>query len=436
MQQARARVRLLRRRGATPRPRDPRRLAGRASRPTRPTWRWRWPRSTPWSTCGAGRGAATIPLTDLHRLPGDQPERDTVLRHGELITAVELPPLAVAPRSRYRKVRDRASYAFALVSVAAALDVADGDVRDVRIALGGVAPQAVAGGHGPRRCCAARRPPRSSFRQAADAELADARPRSGNAFKVPLARNAIVAHAAGPGGEAPMTDDHGPRAIGAAAATGSTAPTKVRGLATYAYEHPVDGPAYLYPVQATIAAGRVTAHRRSRGAGGAGRARRAHPPERGPASRPDDRELAVLQSDEVAFRGQLIGGVVAETSEIARYAAEPGPGRLRRSGRTTSTCGPTSRAYRQELRVTAKCCRSSRPTPRQGDVDAALAAAAVRSTQAYRTAWQTPQPDGAARHDRLLGGRPADAARVHPGRVRGCGTRWPRCSGSTPSRCG
>jgi xanthine dehydrogenase YagS FAD-binding subunit len=136
-------------------------------------------------------GPRAIPVTDLHRLPGDQPERDTVLRHGELITAVELPPLAFATRSRYRKVRDRASYAFALVSVAAALDVVDGTVRDVRLALGGVA-------HKPWRATKAeqmlRGAPASaeSFLAAANAELADARPLPGNAFKVPLARNVVV----------------------------------------------------------------------------------------------------------------------------------------------------------------------------------------------------------------------------------------------------
>src|SRR5205823_1786720 len=70
-------------------------------------------------------GERTIPLTDLHRLPGHEPERDTVPAHGELITAVDLPPLPFGARSRYRKVRDRASYAFALVSVAAAVDVAE-----------------------------------------------------------------------------------------------------------------------------------------------------------------------------------------------------------------------------------------------------------------------------------------------------------------------
>ncbi|HEX7052221.1 MAG TPA: xanthine dehydrogenase family protein subunit M [Longimicrobiales bacterium] len=136
-------------------------------------------------------GERAIPLTELHRLPGDEPERDTLLERGELITAVDVPPLGFATNSRYRKVRDRPSYAFALVSVAAALDVADGVVRDVRIALGGVA-------HKPWRAYKAEQALRGapatepSFRAAAEAELADARPLPGNAFKVPLAHNAIV----------------------------------------------------------------------------------------------------------------------------------------------------------------------------------------------------------------------------------------------------
>jgi len=137
------------------------------------------------------QGERTIPLVDFYRLPGDEPQRDTVLEHGELITAVDLPPLPFATRSYYRKVRDRASYAFALVSVAAALDVAGGVVRDVRIALGGVAPvpwRAV------RAEAALRGAPATEevFGRAADAELADAQPLPGNAFKVPLARNTLV----------------------------------------------------------------------------------------------------------------------------------------------------------------------------------------------------------------------------------------------------
>ncbi len=136
-------------------------------------------------------GERRIPIEDLHRLPGDEPERDTTLEHGELITAVDLPPLDFAYNSKYRKVRERASYAFALVSVAAALDVEDGVVRDVRLALGGVA-------HKPWRATKAEEALRGepageeNFRAAAEIELEDARPLRENAFKVPLARNVIT----------------------------------------------------------------------------------------------------------------------------------------------------------------------------------------------------------------------------------------------------
>lgn len=136
-------------------------------------------------------GERAVPIGEFHRLPGDEPERDTVLEHGELITAVELPELPVAARSTYRKVRDRASYAFALVSVAAALAVEDGKVAEVRIALGGVA-------HQPWRAQRAEQVLRGapataeSFRAAADAELAAAEPLPDNAFKVPMARGALV----------------------------------------------------------------------------------------------------------------------------------------------------------------------------------------------------------------------------------------------------
>ena len=136
-------------------------------------------------------GERRIPIEELHRLPGDEPERDTTLKRGELITSVDLPPVGFFSNSKYRKVRERASYAFALVSVAAALEVEDGAVRDSRIALGGVA-------HKPWRATKAEEALRGepateeNFRAAADIELEDAEPLRDNVFKVPLARNIIV----------------------------------------------------------------------------------------------------------------------------------------------------------------------------------------------------------------------------------------------------
>jgi xanthine dehydrogenase YagS FAD-binding subunit len=139
------------------------------------------------------QGARTLDLVDLHRLPGGRPDIETVLRQHELITAVELPALPFAAHSAYRKVRDRASYAFALVSVAAALDLGpDGTVRDVRLALGGVA-------HKPWRAWTAEKALRgapataASFRAAAAAELAEAIGLRDNAFKIELTQRAITA---------------------------------------------------------------------------------------------------------------------------------------------------------------------------------------------------------------------------------------------------
>lgn len=137
-------------------------------------------------------GTRVLPLGDLHRLPGDRPDQETSLQPGELITAIELPAQPIAARSAYRKVRDRSSYAFALVSVAAALEVEGGKVKDVRLALGGVA-------HKPWRALKAEQALRGreasaeAFRAAAEAELAAAVPLRDNAFKIELAKRTITA---------------------------------------------------------------------------------------------------------------------------------------------------------------------------------------------------------------------------------------------------
>lgn len=140
-------------------------------------------------------GPRELPMPGLHRLPGHAPDRDTRLEPGELITAVEVPALPFAARSRYRKVRDRASFSFAVLSAAVALDVENGaegaTVRDCRVAFGAVA-------HAPWRAWEAERVLRGApatmetFTEAARAELDQARPLPRNAFKVPLARNLLV----------------------------------------------------------------------------------------------------------------------------------------------------------------------------------------------------------------------------------------------------
>ncbi|MEV3958129.1 FAD binding domain-containing protein [Streptomyces albogriseolus] len=137
-------------------------------------------------------GADEAPLTDFYLPVGDTPHRETVLPPGALITHVTLPPARVVARSRYRKVRERASYAFAIGSVAAALEVDDGVVRDARLALGAVASR-------PWRARLAERilvgAPATAeyFAVAADAELAAARPLPHNGYKVTLLRNLVVA---------------------------------------------------------------------------------------------------------------------------------------------------------------------------------------------------------------------------------------------------
>jgi xanthine dehydrogenase YagS FAD-binding subunit len=136
-------------------------------------------------------GERQVPLIDFHRLPEDHPEFDTVIKPGELITAVELPSMPFARHSHYLKVRDRASYAFALVSVAVAVDLDGANVRDVRIALGGVA-------HKPWRTPDAEAVLRGQavtpalLARAGEAAVRGAQPYRDNAFKVELAQRAVV----------------------------------------------------------------------------------------------------------------------------------------------------------------------------------------------------------------------------------------------------
>jgi xanthine dehydrogenase YagS FAD-binding subunit len=136
-------------------------------------------------------GDRTIAIGDFHRLPGDTPERDNNLLPNEIITAIELPPQGFAANYSYLKIRDRLSYAFALVSVAAAIDLDGGRIKDGRVALGGVAhkpwrvPDAEAALRG-------QAPDRATFGKAADVLLRDAKGFGHNDFKIDLARRAIV----------------------------------------------------------------------------------------------------------------------------------------------------------------------------------------------------------------------------------------------------
>jgi xanthine dehydrogenase YagS FAD-binding subunit len=137
------------------------------------------------------KGERSVPFNDFHLLPGNTPQRETVLEHGELVLSVDLPALPAARHSLYLKARDRASYAFALASVAAVLEVEGGRIRQARLALGGVATR-------PWRASAAEQklagqaPSPEVFQAAAKAALEGAVPRAHNGFKVELAQRLIV----------------------------------------------------------------------------------------------------------------------------------------------------------------------------------------------------------------------------------------------------
>ena len=136
-------------------------------------------------------GERTIPFGDFHLLPGDHPERETALKPGELITSVDVPPLPFARRSVYVKVRDRASYAFALASAAVALDMQGERIRTARVALGGVGTKPWRA-RAAEEALAGKRAGAAAFQAAANAALAGARPRQHNGFKIELAKRTLM----------------------------------------------------------------------------------------------------------------------------------------------------------------------------------------------------------------------------------------------------
>jgi xanthine dehydrogenase YagS FAD-binding subunit len=136
-------------------------------------------------------GERSIAFADFHRLPGDTPQIDSNLRPDEIITAIELPPKGFAGNYTYLKIRDRLSYAFALVSIAVGLDVEGGTIKEARLALGGVAHKPWRDGEAEALLSGAPAT-RESFLRAADAVLRDARGFGHNDFKIELARRGIL----------------------------------------------------------------------------------------------------------------------------------------------------------------------------------------------------------------------------------------------------
>ncbi len=142
---------------------------------------------------GSGTQAVerTIPFTEFHLVPDDHPDRENVLRPGDLITAIDVPALAYGKRSLYRKVRDRASYAFALASAAVAVDLRDGTIHDCRIALGGIATKPWRSREA-EQALVGKPANESSYRAAAEVALRGAVPRGENNYKIELAKRTLV----------------------------------------------------------------------------------------------------------------------------------------------------------------------------------------------------------------------------------------------------
>lgn len=140
---------------------------------------------------GSNGQTRSIPFADYHRLPGDTPQKDNNLAHGEMVTSIEIPKNNFANKSYYLKVRDRASYAFALVSVAAAIEMSGNQIKQARVAMGGVA-------HKPWRAyeaekfLAGKEATETNFRQAAEMEMKQAKPLEHNKYKIELGTRAIV----------------------------------------------------------------------------------------------------------------------------------------------------------------------------------------------------------------------------------------------------
>ena len=343
--------------------------------------------------------------------PATSPQRDTNLDPGDLITAVELPaPDAAAARSTYRKVRERASFSFAVISVAAAVERARRRHRGVPRSRSAASPTCRGGRPRPRRRFAAAPaaperasppPPTPSWRRA--------EPLRDNAYKVPLTRNVLV-----------NTLDGAVRVTGTALTPAVGAPLsrvegreKVTGQAQYAYEQPVEGVAY--------AVGRHVHHRRRRDREHRRGARRSPIPgvlavishENAPRlAEVADGELRLLQSASVAYRGQIVAAVVAESLEAAREAAaavrveyDAAAARRRAAPRPPGLL--QAREGQPELPDRRRARRPRRrPRGRRG-----------RRRRDLHDPAAPQQPDGAAREPRRLGRRRPHALRLDPGHL-------------------
>ena len=377
-------------------------------------------------------GERAIAFADFHRLPGDTPQIDTNLAPTEIIVAIELPPKGFAANYSYLKIRDRLSYAFALVSVAAAMEIEGGRIKEARLALGGVAhkpwrkaeAEAALRGEAPDRTAFTQsgRHPASRCQRLRAQRLQDRLGASRDRTHVDAGRER---HATNPGHqENPVTVM---RYIGTATSR-VDGHAKVTGAAKYAAEVRPDRPRSWQRRHIHHRQGQDRAHRRERGIERRWRDRRAHAPE--PAARwpdddsaykddvaPDGSPFRPLYDDRILFNGQPIALVVAEEPEIAQFAAslvrvdydqEPHVTDVHRRREERFGLETVGKARRRSLR-SAKAARRGRE-----GIRCRRSAPPGRILRADRAS----QPDGALCVDGdLRGRRQAHDLRQDPGRA-------------------
>ena len=321
-------------------------------------------------------GERTLSVDDLYRLPGDEPWRDTVLGPADLITAVELPPPPPG-RQAYRKVRDRVSFAFGLVSLATVAQIEDGTVTGCRIAFGQIAPK-------PWRARTAE--------QALIGRPASSRGNCGGCRCRTRRRQAAARERLqGPAREEPARGDARrmtvtTRSVGA--------PTrriegreKVTGQARYAVEYEVDGVAYGWIVQAPIAKGRIVGINDDEVLKMPGVVSVVWHGNAMPLPEDADAELAILQSDRIAYRGQIVAGVVAESPEQAREAAA-----MIKFETEADEHDVVLREDHPELFAPETVNPTYPAATAQGDFEGAFDRAAVKHDATYRTPTQHNNP--------------------------------------------
>jgi len=362
-------------------------------------------------------GKRVIPISGFHRLPGTTPQLDTTLRADELITGVELPAPLFAANSWYLKVRDRQSYAFALVSVAAGLEMHGGTIRSAALALGGVAhkPWRIAEAE---QALAGARPEPETFRRAAEIAIAGAKGYEHNGFKIEMAKQSVVraltlatrggvsvsgpaVAAAKEGRAAAVTvamrsDAHPPAGSDGAQvnpkqlAERYDGRAKVTGAAKYAVEFqpPVD-PVYAFVVTSTIPSGSLVAIDQAAAERAAGVLAVITPfnaPQLPPATPPARRHITVLQEKDVFYSGQPVAVVVAKSLPQAKAAAS-----LLKIDYKRTQAKLNFKDRLGEGRVPVQSGREP-ATSTRGDVAAAMAKATVKVDQTFTTPYQHHSP--------------------------------------------